>query len=144
MKPIMDDYLGWIAYYKDEPVSVYINIPDLNQIVQHLNGKMNWWSKLKFLYYLKKGQCTRFVGVVYGIIPEFQGTGVDYFMIVEAERGIKANTNYTSTELQWIGEFNPKMLAIARHLDGVENRRLAVFRYLFDRNKVFQPHPVLG
>jgi hypothetical protein len=144
MKPIMNDYLGWIAYYRDDPVAVYINVPDLNQIICHLNGKMNWWSKFKFLYYLKRGECQRFVGVVYGVIPEFQGSGIDYFMVVEAEKAIKANTNFKEFEMQWIGEFNPKMLAIARSLNGVESRRLATYRYLFDRDKPYSPHPLLS
>ncbi len=29
MKPIMDEKLVWFAYYKDDPIGVWINIPDL-------------------------------------------------------------------------------------------------------------------
>lgn len=46
--------------------------------------------------------------------------------------------------MQWIGDFNPKMLNVAGSLGNVaESRRLSTYRYLFDREKAFKPHPVL-
>lgn len=144
MKMIMDEKLVWFAYYKDEPISMWINIPDLNQAFKYLNGKWGLWEKLKFFYYLKLGKCDRFVGLVYGVVPEFQGTGVDYFMIVEAERGFKKGTHYKSVELLWQGDFNPKMLNISKNLGGIQSRRLITYRYIFDRTIPFTRHPVIN
>ncbi|HAI82116.1 MAG TPA: hypothetical protein DCL43_00485, partial [Chitinophagaceae bacterium] len=31
MKPIMDETLVWFAYYKEDPIAMFINIPDINQ-----------------------------------------------------------------------------------------------------------------
>ena len=31
----------------------------------------------------KKGICHKFTGIVFGVIPEFQGKGIDYYMIME-------------------------------------------------------------
>jgi hypothetical protein len=45
MKPIMDERLIWFAYYKDEPIAMWINIPDLNQYFKHFNGKFGWLEK---------------------------------------------------------------------------------------------------
>jgi hypothetical protein len=143
MKQVIDERLVWFAYHKDEPIAMWINIPDLNQAFRYLNGKWGWWEKLKFLYYLKLGKCDRFVGLIYGLVPEFQGTGVDYFMIVEAEKGFKKGTHYKSVELLWQGDFNPKMLNISRNLGGVQSRKLITYRYLFDRSLPFKRHPVI-
>jgi hypothetical protein len=45
--------------------------------------------------------------------------------------------------MQWIGEFNPKMMNIAASLGTYKSRRLITYRYLFDRTKEFKRHPVL-
>ena len=39
MKPVMDEKMSWFAYYKDEPIGIWINLPDLNQWFKYLNGK---------------------------------------------------------------------------------------------------------
>ena len=143
MKPIMDERVVWFTYYKEEPIAIWTNIPDLNQWFKHLNGKFNWWAKLKFLRVKATKRCTKFVGLVFGIVPEFQGTGVDSFMIVEAAKVIQVPHLYDEYEMQWIGEFNPKMINIAESLGTYRSRKLITYRYLFDRMKEFKPHPVL-
>lgn len=144
MKPVMDEHITWFTYYKDEPVALWVNLPDLNQWFRHLNGQFGLWQKLKFLYLKRFGTCDRFLGLVFGIIPEFQGKGVDAFMIIEAAKEIQGHKKYDSYEMQWIGDFNPKMVNIAESLDTVRNRRLVTYRYLFDRNRAFKRHPILG
>jgi hypothetical protein len=144
MKPVMDEHITWFAYYKDEPVALWVNLPDLNQWFKHMHGKFGLFQKLKFLFVKKFGTCDRFVGLVYGVIPEFQGKGVDAFMVVEAAKVIQSRNKYKSYEMQWIGDFNPKMVNIAEALDTVRNRRLVTYRYLFDREKPFKRHRMLG
>ena len=80
---------------------------------------------------------------VFGVVPEFQGTGIDYYMIVEAAKTIQTKTNYNELELQWQGDFNPKMLNISKNLGAKQSRLLATYRYLFDREKTFKRHPIL-
>ncbi|MDQ3537104.1 MAG: hypothetical protein M3421_15915, partial [Bacteroidota bacterium] len=35
MKPVMDEKLIWFVFHKEEPVAMWINIPNINQIVSH-------------------------------------------------------------------------------------------------------------
>jgi len=35
MKPVMIDYLLWFGYYNDEPVAMFIMLPELNQWFKH-------------------------------------------------------------------------------------------------------------
>ena len=52
---------------------------------------------------------------------------------------------YTSYEMQWIGDFNPKMLNIAQNLGEVFiSRKLTTFRYIFDKTIPFKRHPILS
>jgi hypothetical protein len=142
MKPVMDERLAWFAYYNEEPIAMYMSLPDLNQIFRHLNGQFNLWAKLKFLFYKWKGEMTHMTGIVFGVVPEFQGTGIDYYMVVEAAKIIQYKTPYRYTELQWQGDFNPKMNNISLNLGFSLTRRLATYRYLFDRNQEFRRHPI--
>jgi len=143
MKAAMDEQISWFAYYKDEPIAVWINLPDLNQFFKKMNGKFGLLQKLQFLWLKRFGKCDRFVGLVFGIIPEFQGKGVDAFIIVEAAKVIQSQDRYTDYEMQWIGDFNPKMVNIAESLGTTVTRRLVTYRYLFDRNKEFKRHKML-
>lgn len=144
MKAAIDEDLMWFVYHKKEPIGFWINLPDLNQYFKHMNGKFGWWEKLKFLWLKAFGKCNRFVGLVFGIIPEYQGTGIDGFLIVSGAHVIQPAGKYQDYEMQWIGDFNPKMVNIAEHLGTYQSRKLQTLRYLFDRTKEFKRHVMLG
>jgi hypothetical protein len=154
MKPVMDERINWFVYYKGEPVAIWINLPDLNQWFKYLKGKFSLWHKLKFLWIKKNVPNKKFTGLVFGVVPEFQGKGVDSYIIVEGCRVIQNLTIkngvynagkpiYDDYEMQWIGEFNPKMINVAEAIAGNRSRILTTYRYLFDRTKEFKPHPIL-
>lgn len=144
MKPVIDEHISWFAYYNDEPIAMWVNLPDLNQYFKHLNGKFGLLQKLRFFWLKKFGRCTKFVGVVFGVIPEFQGMGVDGYIIVEAANVIQPKGKYEEYEMMWIGDFNPKMINIAESLGTKRSRILSTYRYLFDRTKPFKRHPMIG
>jgi hypothetical protein len=146
MKPVMDERIVWFAYHKDEPIAIFVNLPDLNQWFKYLDGKFDLLHKLKFLWVKKMKPCKKFTGLVFGIVPEFQGKGIDAFIIGEAYKDVmKPDFKYTEYEMQWIGDFNPKMLNVGLGLGDVyTSRKLATYRYLFDRTKEFHRHPILS
>lgn len=143
MKPVIDEKITWFVYHKEDPIAMWINIPDLNQYFKHFNGKFGLMQKLHFLYLKFTGGCKRFVGVVYGVVPEFQGKGADAYMIGECAQHVQPTKRYEKYEMQWIGDFNPKMVNLAHNLEAHEVRRLTTYRYLFDREKEFKRHPIL-
>jgi hypothetical protein len=146
MKPVMDERLVWFAYKNEQPVAIFTNLPDLNQWFKYLNGKFSLLHKLKFLWIKKTKPCNKFVGLVFGVVPEFQGKGMDAYIIGEADKVVKLPSfEYTQYEMQWIGDFNPKMLNVGYGLGDVsQSRKLTTYRYLFDRTKEFKRHPILG
>jgi hypothetical protein len=145
MKPVMDEKIIWFAYNKEEPIALFVNLPDLNQWFKHLNGQFGLLQKLKFLWLKKFASNKKFNGLVFGVVPEWQGKGIDAFIVVEAAKIIQSDAvPYTEYEMQWIGDFNPKMLNIAESLgESFRSRNLATYRYLFDRGMEFKRHPIL-
>lgn len=144
MKLVMDEKTILFVYHHDKPVAVFLSLPDLNQWFKYLDGKFNLLHKLRFLWIKRTKPNKKLVGIVFGIIPEYQGSGLDAFMIVEQGREL-LKKSYTEYEMQWIGDFNPKMINIAENFgETFRTRKLTTYRYLFDRTKEFKPHPVLN
>jgi hypothetical protein len=145
MKLVMDEKIIWFAYHKEDPIAMFVNLPDLNQWFKSLNGKFGLLQKLYFLWLKKTRPNKNFAGIVFGLIPEFQGKGVDSYIIVESAKVIQPHTAYTEYEMQWIGDFNPKMLNIAEQLgETFHSRELITYRYLFNRSAQFKRHPILS
>ena len=142
----MDEKMCIFAYHKNEPVAIFINLPDLNQWFKYLDGKFGLLQKLKFLWLKKFKANHKFTGLVFGIVPEWQGKGVDAYIIGETAKVLQTDKKprYEKYEMQWIGDFNPKMLNIADSLgETYRSRNLTTYRYLFDRTKEFKRHPIL-
>lgn len=143
MKPVMDEKIIWFAYHKEEPIGMFINLPDLNQWFKHLNGQFGLLQKLRFLWIKKTKPNKKFTGILFGIVPEYQGKGIDAFMINEASKVIM-NLSYTEYEMQWIGDFNPRMINVAEGLGDVSrSRMLTTYRYNFDPTKEVKRFPIM-
>ena len=145
MKPVMDERIIWFTYHGEQPIAIFVNLPDLNQWFKYLNGQFGLLQKLKFLWVKKTKVCKKFSGIVFGIVPEYQGKGIDAYMVVEAEIDYRElKIPYSEYEMQWIGDFNPKMVNVASTVgDTYQSRLLTTYRYLFDRTKEFHRHPML-
>ncbi len=145
MKPLIDEKIVWFAYYNDKPIAMFINIPDLNQYFKHFNGQFGLLQKLYFVWLRWRGACRHFTGIVFAIVPEFQAKGVDAYIVGESAKIIQPAGFYTHYEMQWIGDFNPKMVNVAKTVgDTFISRKLTTYRYLFDRSREFKRHPMLG
>jgi hypothetical protein len=139
----MVEELVWFAYYKSEPVGAWINLPEVNQYFKYMNGKFGLMQKLLFLWLKMTRACKKFYGIVFGIVPEQQGKGVDALLIWSGGLEIRKLKRYNFMELQWIGDFNPKMISIARSLGTKKCRTLVTYRKLFDENAPFERHRML-
>lgn len=143
MKPIINEHISWFVYENDKPIAVWLNIPDLNQWLKYFNGKFGLVEKLKFLWLKNFRKNRTMAGLVFGVIPEWQKKGIEGYMICEGTEHLLKFTDFETIELQWIGDFNPKMIKIAESLDSVMTRKLTTYRYYFDEHKAFERHPVV-
>ena len=146
MKPVLDERLVWFTYYNGEPIGFFLSLPELNQLFKYANGNLNWWGKLKFVYHRWRGSCTTMFGLVFGIIPEFQGKGVESAMVYAAAQVVQNNPSmpYKDLQMNWIGDFNPKMMKVVEQIGGRIYKTHATYRYLFDKTKEFKRAPIIG
>ncbi len=140
IKPILDRRTFIYGYYKNEPVVFYIMVPDLNQMIYDFNGKLNLLNKAKLFYRLKvKRVSTRLIGMIFGVVPEHQGKGVESAILLRFEKEIKSDGfPYADLEMNWIGDFNPVMMKFVEQIGGRIYKTHVTFRYLFDRKKEFK------
>lgn len=146
MQPIMDEQLLWFAYYKGEPVAFFLSLPEVNQIFKHVNGNFNWLGKLIFVWHQYRKTCKKAFGVLFGVVPEHQAKGLDGG-IIEAFRKLAQESGtfkYTDYEMNWIGDFNPKMIRVVEQINSYVVKKHATYRYLFDRSKPFKRMPIVN
>jgi len=145
MKPVLDERLLWFGYYRSEPIAFFLSLPDVNEIVRHLNGSLDLWGKLKFMWYKMSVRPRKAIGILFGVVPEHQGRGVDGALI-EAFRSYARTPQfpYQQMEMNWIGDFNPRMLRVAEQIGATPVKRHATYRKLFDEGKPFKRLPALS
>lgn len=139
--PILDERLMQFAYHNDDPIGFLIMVPELNQAVKHLNGNFNLFGKLKLMYLVKvKKVCTKALGMVFGIIPQYQGKGVEGALVQGfAHWALMDNYPYTDIEMNWIGDFNPTMIKLVSQIGGKVRKTHVTYRYMFDPTKEVTP-----
>jgi hypothetical protein len=141
-KAIIDEEFIWIAYFEEKPIAIYLMFPDLNQILKHLNGKLNLATMVKFLYLKKRKTVTRAKGLLMGVIPKYQGLGIESAFILKIKEVFDRKPHYQQIEFSWVADFNPKMRKIFISVGSIPAKNYITYRYLFDRTKEFKRYPV--
>ncbi len=145
IKPILDPRLLYFGFYKGEPVSFFLSLPEMNQIFKHVNGKLDWFGKLKFLWHRLMKTNRKAFGILFGVVPEHQGKGLDGAMVIKAKEVLQDQYDrYDEYEINWIGDFNPTMINVVKQVGAVECKRHATYRKLFDDTKPFKRAPIIG
>ena len=144
MKPIIDPHLVYFGFYKGDPICFFISIPEINQLFKYVDGKMDWIGKLKFLWNKTFNPPNKMLGLVFGVVPEFQGKGVESAMVTEFRDNIaEKKLAYQTIEMNWVGDFNPKMMRVCEQLNASIYKTHHTYRFIFDRTVPFERHKVL-
>ena len=141
-KAIIEEEFIWIAYRNDKPIAIYLMYPDVNQIFKHLDGRLHLWNKIRFLILKRKKTITRARGVLMGVIPKYQGLGIESAFIYQLVQVFKRKPHYREIEFSWVGDFNPKMRKIFMSVGSKSVKHYITYRYLFDREKKFKRYPI--
>ncbi|MBG8554466.1 GNAT family N-acetyltransferase [Hymenobacter guriensis] len=145
MKPVVDERIVWFAYHQDEPVAFFVSLPELNQIFKHVGPRLDVWGKLKFVWErwrYQRRQPKKMFGVIFGVVPAWQGQGVESAMLVHAQQAF-IDAGYTDIEMNWIGDFNPRMLAVTRSIGARIYKTHVTYRKLFDETRPFERCPII-
>jgi GNAT superfamily N-acetyltransferase len=131
-KFIIDEELAWFAYHEDEPVAFFIIFPDINQILRHLDGKLDPWGMLKFWWFKKRGAMNRMRAVVAGVKPKYQNLGLETVIFYELFKVFRKKSFYKELELSWVGDFNPKMRSMYEAIGAKQAKTHITYRYYFE------------
>jgi hypothetical protein len=104
MKPLIVPEIIPIVEINDEPAGMSIALPDYNQVLAHMAGKLD---VLKFLYYQRKIDACRLWAL--GIKSKFRRLGIDVLLYYHTFMGARKK-GYTWGELSWILEDNVNII----------------------------------
>lgn len=131
-KAVIDKELIWFAYHNDRPISFFVLFPDVNQILIHLDGKMHLWNMIRFAYYRSIRKMTRMRAIVGGVHPSYQNSGVESAIFFHLYQMFKKKPWFRELELSWVGDYNPKMIAIYEALGATRAKTHITFRYMIN------------
>ncbi len=114
-----------IARHGDEAIGFAIALPDYNQVLIHLNGRISPLGVLKYLYYKKRIKKARVFAMF--VIPEFRSKGVSHAIYYTAFKNALKN-GFTSGEASTIGETNLKMRVDIEGTGAVHNKTYRIYR----------------
>lgn len=144
LKPIIDPDIIYFAYYEKEPIGFFLNIPEVNQYFRFMNGKLDLWGKVKFMYHKMIGTNKKMVGRAFGIVPEHQGKGLEAAIVMFGRKIVQEEIKgrYIDYEMNWIGDFNPKMVHIAESI-GSKAKTHVTYRKMLDDSLIFERCPII-
>ena len=113
-----------VAEKEGEPVGVAITVPDINQVLKRMRGRLlplGWW------YYLRRGRTVDRVRVGFlGVKPAYQHTGVAAGLYAEHFE-TAARRPQTGGEMGWILETNTAMNKAMEAMGGRIVKRYRVY-----------------
>jgi hypothetical protein len=136
-KLIIDEKLIWFAYFNNKPIAFFILFPDLNQILKYFNGKLHLWNLLRFLYFKMTHKMTRMRAVVGGVHPTYQNSGVESAIFLQLYKVFRKKPWFKELELSWVGDYNPKMIAIYEAIGAKKAKTHITYRYLINSSLRF-------
>lgn len=124
LKPLLKPEFVLLAFIKEEPVGIMITVPNYNEVLKKLNGKLGPFELLKFLYYKNKIKSLRIM--VMGVKKEYRNKGIEVLMYYHTMlEGLKQG--YEWAELSWILEDNHMMIKAAEALGGILYKKYRVY-----------------
>lgn len=125
LKTIVDPNFAHVAEIDGEPVAFSVGLPDYNQIFKDMNGKLLPFGIFKIL--LRRKKIDKIRTALMGVLPEYQGKGIDVLLHREAiENGLK--TGVYSSEVGWILENNVQMIRVAEKIGGSPEKTYRIYK----------------
>lgn len=106
LKLVIDPELVVFAYDGGEPIGVFIALPDYNQVLRHMDGRLWPFGILKLLWYRRK--IDRLRSIALGIVGEWQKRGIAPILMIEAYDRARRR-GYKGGEMSWVLEDNHLM-----------------------------------
>ncbi|MBD3402772.1 N-acetyltransferase [candidate division GN15 bacterium] len=126
LRQIVDPDLVFIAEADDQPIGFLLALPDINQALRYLNGKLLPFGLIKLLWHTKvKSKIDSLRMITMGVVPDFQKRAVDSMLYVAMFRkGVEKG--YDWAELSWMLETNQLVLSAVTRMGAREYKRYRI------------------
>jgi len=124
IKMLIDPEMVYIATMDDKPVGMLISLPDYNQVLKKLDGKLLPFGIFKFLYYKNKIDALRLM--VMGVLKDYRQKGVEAIMYAKGlDNALRLG--YKHCELSWILEDNVMTNRTAEMMNGKVYKKYRIY-----------------
>jgi GNAT superfamily N-acetyltransferase len=123
LKPVLDENWAFIAEKGEETVGAALTLPDFNQVLHKLNGRLLPFGWAKALWLRRRIDRVRVLAL--GVKPAYQHTGVAARMY-ELHFDAAAKTPQHGGEMGWILESNE---AMNRAMEGMGGKIVRRYRF---------------
>jgi hypothetical protein len=105
LKDLIDPDIFPVAEYKGEMIGFFMALPNYNIPLKQVNGKLNFWGILKFLWYKRQINQGRVIAIC--SLPEYRRKMVPLGLIYLGMKGGQTKQKpYQNAELSWVWEDN--------------------------------------
>jgi GNAT superfamily N-acetyltransferase len=122
LKPILDENWAFVAEKDGETVGAALSLPDYNEVLIHLGGRLLPFGWVKALWYRRKIDRVRVFAL--GVKPEYQHTGIAA-KFYELHYDSAERTPQKAGETGWILETNESM---NRAMEGMGGKIVRTYR----------------
>ncbi|MGH7457738.1 MAG: GNAT family N-acetyltransferase [Longimicrobiaceae bacterium] len=124
LRPVVDPDLCLIAEHGGEPVGFSLALPDLNQAIKPLNGRLSPWGLLRLLWNRRKIDRARILTL--GFRPEFRARGLGTLLYLRTWQAGMVKRYYRG-EASWILEDNWEMRRALEKMGGEPYKRYRIY-----------------
>ena len=120
LKDLIYPPIVWFAEDGEKPVAFMLGMPDFNQVLIRMGGRLFPFGWLKFLLGRKKVDRVRLMA--FGVLPEYRRKGLDAVCYFEGYKAAMA-AGFRTVEFSWILEDNLDLLKPIEVFEGKLYRR---------------------
>ena len=132
LKPLILEKTNMIAELDGEPVAFMLALPDANELIRSMNGRLYPFNWIKLLWWLRKPKARTFRVPLMGVRRRLQNSRMASqlaFMMIEYIRREAVGTyGTTRAEIGWVLEDNKGMVAIADAINSTVNREYRIYQ----------------
>ena len=126
MKPILVPELALFAEVRDEIAGFALAVPDVNEALRHVSGRLFPFGLLKLLWHKRHIRHIRVV--LLGVRDDFRGTAVSAALYASLIReGMRLN--YLGAECSWVLEDNVLMRRAIESLGGAVSKTYRIYEW---------------
>lgn len=124
LKPLVVPDLAFFAEYRGEPAGFYLVLPDYNQIIKKMDGRMGPRQLLTF--FLQRKSITEIRLLMAGIVGKFQKKGLDALLYLESARTAR-DLGYRDSEISWLLEDNALVIRATEFMGGTLSKKYRIY-----------------